>query len=237
MLIKGMKQEEVNEILKRKGYKLKLYNKMYQGNNESHSWICNCGEIILSRSFSKIKERNSVLCKICAYNTKEEIYRKDVESDPEYVYERSYRKGDYIESLNRIVGDSPYIQIIHKRCKRRYVITYGGFKQGKRCTCASYEDSIAFKAPHISEMIYADKSGKIIDEEIKATIHTYSEQKYFFKCADCDEKSTKAVRLHQVVRDGYSCAYCADGIHITEKFVSNLLRQLGIHFTLHQGFT
>ncbi len=233
-----MLQEQVNETLQSNGYNLKLYNKIYSGNNQSHDWLCQCGELIPNRSFSKIRERMSVLCKKCQYQKTEEKYKAVVELEPDYIYIRSFRSGDTVETPNKIimVKDSPYIEIKHKPCKKIYKITFGGFQQGKRCRCAPYEDSVKCLFPDVSKLIYSDSDGIIIDDEIKGTIHAYSDRKFHFKCDKCGEISNKCLALHQVSIDGYSCKYCSDGISLPEKFILYLLTALNTPFIFHKSF-
>jgi hypothetical protein len=237
-LRKGMPQDQVNKLLQATGYNLNLHNEEYFGNNTPHDWVCQCGDLILNRKFSKIKGKKATICKKCQYQRTEEKYKQIVEQEPDYIYIRSFRSGEIIETPRRIitVGDSPYIEVHHKPCKRTYKITFGGFNQGKRCPCAPFEKSVKALFPDISELIHSDPDGKIIDDEIKGTIHAYSDQRYYFKCKDCGEISDKCLSLHQVTNEGYSCKYCSDGISLPEKFVIQLLTYLNIRFSFHKSF-
>ena len=234
----GMSQKEVNLILSSTRYNIQLNDKQYLGNNEPHTWICSCGNLIPNKIFSKIMSQNSILCAECRYKQTEEKYKNTVEQIDGYVYIRSYRSGDTIRTSNKIINvkDSPYMVVKHQSCGRTYLTTFGGFKQGKRCTCAPCEKSIKFKYPEISKLIYSDCNNILVDEKIKSTIYAKSSEKFHFKCDKCGKVSDKCITLSQVVGSGYSCKYCSDGISLPEKFFISLLDSIKVSFKFQRLF-
>lgn len=114
-----------------------------------------------------------------------------------------------------------------------YEIICKFFYQGSKCGfCCSkkihYKDSLAYKYPQIAEMIAIEKNG--ITFEDCFNISCGSDRKYYVKCLDCKEISSKKIILNNIRRQGFSCAYCSDGISLPEKFMANILKQLNIDF-------
>jgi len=66
--------------------------------------------------------------------------------------------------------------------------------------------------------------------------YTYgSNKKVDFKCLDCGEVIKNKI-IYNVVRQGFSCPRCSDGISYPEKFVYNFFQQLNINFKIQQKF-
>ncbi|MFF3102995.1 hypothetical protein [Viridibacillus arvi] len=234
-----MLQEEANVQLLSNGYNIKLFDSRYLGNKHPHNWICQCDNLISNKTFSSISKNKNILCTSCRrFLLVENNYKVTVESIPNYTFIKSYRSGDTVVISNKIitVKDSPYIKIKHESCGRTYHTTFGGFKQGKRCTCAPFESSVKFLYPEISNLIHLDSYHNLVDEKLKATIHANSGKKFYFKCKNCEEISDKCLTLASIVNKGYSCKYCSDGISIPEKFVINLLTDLDVQFEFHKSF-
>ena len=236
-LKKGIRMEDINSVFEKNKIDFKLIDSVYKGNNYKHNWKCSCGNIILKRTFKKIKDRDSIKCKKCKYREIEERYKENVEKDEKYLYIRSFRKGDILPNGKK-VGDVPYIKIKHLNCGRIYEVTAAGFiDQKKRCRCAPYERSIACRNPQISKEIYADENGKIVEEKDKRSIHAMSTKKYHFKCNKCGVVSQKCISLSDAYRNGrYSCEFCSDGISLPERFMANLLLSINIDFIPHMHF-
>lgn len=235
-LVKGMSKQEINSLLSENEWSIRLEDEFYNGNNSIHKWKCEYGRTIESRSFSKIRDRDSIRCEFCTYEEKKKEYKEMVEKSKDYEYIKSYRNGDIIE--NRIhVKDTPYIKVRHIPCGRKYVAPAASFKQGKmRFTCAPYEKSVSYLCPEISKMIYCDENRNIIENKSKKFIHTYSSMKFYFKCSKCGVISNKAKQLLSVVDNGYSCEFCSDGIDMPEKFILCLLKSLNIEFKYNTSY-
>lgn len=62
-----------------------------------------------------------------------------------------------------------------------------------------------------------------------------SNKKIHWKCPDCGEKIENKV-ISTVYRQRLSCPRCSDGISYPEKFISNLLIQLGVGFEYQKTF-
>lgn len=235
-LRKGILKEEVNVLLAKNNWDIRLDDNIYNGNNVNHRWRCRCGGLIEARSFSKIRERNSVLCNECKYKIKELEYKQMVEANTDYEYIKSYRSGEITEG-GIMVKDSPYIQIKHLACGRIYETTAASFKQGRmRCTCSPYERSVEYKYPEISNMIYLNEKREKVENEKKKFIYAYSNQKFYYKCNRCSVVSNKPKKLAIVTLNGYSCEFCSDGISIPEKFFMLLLKSLNIDYNYNTSF-
>lgn len=114
-----------------------------------------------------------------------------------------------------------------------YKMKCGNFYNRCRCSyCGSnkthYKDSLAYNYPKIAKMIAISENNLTFEDCYN--IAPFSHKKYYFKCLDCDNISTKRKSLSGVVGRGFSCEYCADGISIPEKFMANILKQLNIEF-------
>ena len=55
-----------------------------------------------------------------------------------------------------------------------------------------------------------------------------SDKKILVKCQDCGFK--KRIRPPQLIKQGFSCPVCSDGISYSEKFIFNILEQIKIDF-------
>ena len=117
-----------------------------------------------------------------------------------------------------------------------YEIVCYSFYNGRRCGyCNSFashkvhwKDSLAYKYPQIAKMIAIKENNLIFDDCYN--ISCYSNKKFYFKCLDCEAVSKDRKIITNIVRRGYSCHICSDGISIPEKFMSNILRQLNINY-------
>ena len=61
-----------------------------------------------------------------------------------------------------------------------------------------------------------------------------SSKKIWVVCSDCGAE--KLMIVSNLVKRGFSCNRCGDGISYSEKFLYNLLTQLGIKFKMHKLF-
>lgn len=80
--------------------------------------------------------------------------------------------------------------------------------------------------PHIAELLLNPDDGY--------TVSYGSGKKFQFKCPSCGEIKNSEVRL--VVRNGFSCKKCSDGISYPMKFVMNLFEQLNMPYNTEQKF-
>lgn len=136
------------------------------------------------------------------------------------------------------VGTNSHIKIWIK-CQNvdyheSYVINCNDFTRGKRCSyCARknvhYFDSLGFLYHDIAKMIVEDKRNGLTWEDTYK-IAPYSSKKFYFKCLNCKNDSRNKKQLCQIIRQGFSCEFCSDGLPITEKFLTNVLEQLNINF-------
>ena len=116
-----------------------------------------------------------------------------------------------------------------------YKTTCDRFYRGSRCGyCQSgiskihYKDSLAYNYPNIAKMIAIPKNDLTFEDCY--SVYCNSHKYYYFKCNICGGISDKKKQLKSIVRQGFSCKYCSDGIPITEKFMLNILEQLDINY-------
>lgn len=238
-LKKNMSQEEANITLAILGYTVAIADPQYLGDEFLHNWYCKCGNLMLKKKFKGFRKNKNKRCDSCIFLEKEEMYKSIVNNETGYFYIKSYRSGDTIIKDDRIilVKDSPYIEIFHSHCGKTNTVTYGGFKSGKRCTCAKYQNSVQALYPEISKLIYKDNHGNLIDEKTKKSIHAHSGKKFYFKCSTCDSISSKTLTLAAITAKDYSCNICSDGISIPEKFLINLFVELNIQYIFQKSFS
>jgi DNA-directed RNA polymerase subunit RPC12/RpoP len=62
-----------------------------------------------------------------------------------------------------------------------------------------------------------------------------SGEKVNFKCLNCGDVNKKIIR--DIVRRGYTCHRCGDGVSYPEKFVWNILEQLNVSFETQKSFS
>lgn len=113
--------------------------------------------------------------------------------------------------------------------------TFSSFKnRNYRCPYCSgnmviKEKSVGFLYSDIANIIVKDERNNLTWEDTYK-IAPYTSTQYYFICPICNEKSTKKKTIKDVIKDGYSCEFCSDGISIPEKFMANVLKQLNIDF-------
>lgn len=114
-----------------------------------------------------------------------------------------------------------------------YKVRCNNFYNGSKCGYCStnrthWRDSLAYKYPQIARMIAIKENGLTFEDCY--SIAPFSHKKYYFKCLDCNLVSENKIVLQFIVRQGYSCNFCSDGISIPEKFMINILKQLNVDF-------
>lgn len=128
-----------------------------------------------------------------------------------------------------------WIKCQKKKFHNSYEISCNNFSRGYRCSYCNPRnkvhplDSIGFLYYNIAKMIVEDKRNEITWEDMYK-ISPNSHKKFYFKCLKCGTYSDKKKSLDNVISHNYFCSSCADGIPITEKFMSNLLNRLNINF-------
>lgn len=89
-------------------------------------------------------------------------------------------------------------------------------------------DSLGYKFPHLATMIVGD-----VDI---FSLAPKSNEKYHLKCPDCGHISKHKIQICNLVNQGYSCKSCGDGISLPEKFMYNILLNLGLDFYNRKTF-
>ena len=115
-----------------------------------------------------------------------------------------------------------------------YEIICSQFYKGSDCSYCSInklhiKDSLAYNYPQVAKMI-AIKENNLTFEDCY-NISCFSGKKFYFKCLECNKISDKKYTICQIVKHGYSCKYCSDGISIPNKFIQKLLSQLDINYS------
>ncbi len=114
-----------------------------------------------------------------------------------------------------------------------YETSCNNFSKGcKCCYCGKnkthWKDSLAYNYPKVAKMI-AIKENNLTFEDCY-NIAPFSSKKFYFKCNECENISSKPLKLNNITRRGYSCEFCSDGVSIPNKFMNNLLTQLNVDF-------
>ena len=114
-----------------------------------------------------------------------------------------------------------------------YETTCANFYNGKRCGyCGShkthYKDSLAYNYPETAKMIAIERNNLTFDDCYN--IASFSHKNFYFKCNKCEMVSDKKHKLSDIIKYGYSCKFCSDGISIPNKFMSNLLNKINVNF-------
>lgn len=118
-----------------------------------------------------------------------------------------------------------------------YEIQCAKFYNNKRCgychrgghSKVHWKDSLAYNYPKIAKMIAIHENEITFEDCYK--IAPYSHKKYYIKCLECGMLSNKKKILSKIILK-YSCEFCSDGLPITEKFMTNILKQLDIEFRI-----
>ena len=117
-----------------------------------------------------------------------------------------------------------------------YEMTCSNFYNNQRCSyCHNgdskvhIQDSVAYLYPQVAEMIVMDERNKVTMEDLYK-VTPCSHNKYYFKCNECKEGTGNKKEIRVVIRYGFLCEYCSDGLSIPEKFMINILKQLNVEF-------
>lgn len=231
------KGDSKNSINSKIGEWLFLEDDTYLGNSYNHNWRCKCNKTF-TRTWSKIKSRESINCSECRNDKTELRYKTEVKSIDGYEYIRSYRKSDILP-CGRVVGDYPYIEIRHKYCNSVYIIKASSFiNEKRRCgqCCGSYEKSIAF---YIKEELIIDLE-KIWDYEkndkLPHTVSKYTHDPIYLKCLNDELHESYEISANNFVRaatknNTLGCPFChGKKVCISNSFARYYLDKLGESF-------
>lgn len=81
---------------------------------------------------------------------------------------------------------------------------------------------------------YPDVVKYLVHPEEAKNITPQSNKKVLCRCPECG--TLKEIRVHNLVKYGFSCSYCSDGISYPNKFIRNFLVQLGINYIPEKSF-
>ena len=220
-LTKGMSRNEVNKLTFNW---IKLADDVYMGSNYKHNWQCKCGNIIESRKWEKIKDRNSILCIECIYKNRKNKHKNKVEAMGGFVYIDSCFSGDILPDGTSVKKGS-YIKVKHNYCGNIYFIKNINLSKDKRCPkcCGSYENSFAY---HIERELGL-KLEDVWDFEKNIInpyhIHKNSKDKVWIKCLNKEYHKSYIKECHLFVRSSKTttkgCPYChSKKIHPKDSF-------------------
>lgn len=91
-----------------------------------------------------------------------------------------------------------------------------------------HEDSLSFTHPSIAKLLKDPQEGEKLTHG--------SNQKRDFVCGLCKHTIRNKI-VNNVTRHGLSCPMCSDGISYPEKFIMNLLQQIGIPYSREHEFS
>lgn len=134
---------------------------------------------------------------------------------------------DRIRKLNNRGVSQKFYSYTCKICTYNGEHTESAIKQGKRCpVCAGKKVLVGYNDlwtthPKIAKLLKNPEDGYKYSKG--------SNKKVDFICPDC-HKENKNKTIKHMVKHGLSCCYCSDTISIPEKFMMNILDQLGIEY-------
>lgn len=109
---------------------------------------------------------------------------------------------------------------------------YNFYKKYKCSYCGKnkthWKDSLAYNYPQVAKMIAIEENNLTFEDCYN--ISCYNRRKFYFKCYECGNISSDKKTLSNIIRKGYSCKFCSDGVSIPNKFMGNLLTQLNVDF-------
>ena len=116
-----------------------------------------------------------------------------------------------------------------------YDMTCSNFYYGHRCSyCAKKKkihpkDSLGCIFPNIAKMIAIPENDLTFEDTFKISPKS-DKKKYFIKCYECSQVSSKTYYLQNLVNGLWQCEFCSDKLTIPNKWIQNLLKQLNISF-------
>ena len=131
----------------------------------------------------------------------------------------TYRKGYLIKCL---------------RCGYIHEKSEASLKKGSNCSCCCNPPRICVKGINDIATTHPYLVKYFVNSEDTYT-HTYaSGKKCLMKCPDCGFE--KWMTIDKLSERGFSCNQCGDGISYPNKFITNILTQLGVDFELEKTF-
>lgn len=227
-LRKGMSKEEVNELISEW---LLLEDDILGKTIDKHNWKCKCGNIIKGKSWHTIKRSSNARCNLCERKYLSNQHKSKIESDGNYIYKKSYFKGDKLPNGKIVEKDKTYVEYIHKYCGSVRV-SRTDYISCTEC-CGIYENSLA----HHVEVELKESLEKYWDFE-KNKVNPYhickgsTDLKIWIKCQNEDINSINGLKKKDYHGSyevscsnfvkGARCGYCnpkkADGSHPYDSF-------------------
>ena len=114
------------------------------------------------------------------------------------------------------------------RCGAELWMVEEGLLTGRSCACCCQTPRVVVKGINDINTTNPELVKYFVNIE-DSYIHTYaSGEKILCKCPNCGYK--KEMKIDKLYLQGFSCQKCGDGISYPNKFMFNLLQQLGIEF-------
>lgn len=142
------------------------------------------------------------------------------------ITKRYYEDGNNIKSY---LGKYYYYicNVCGYECDDQHIIHENNLKKGSGCARCTGRDGDIFAIKRISE--YAPWMIHYLKNKSDADIYGIgSKHLVEVVCPDCGHEDSK--RIMSMYRNGFHCNKCGDGISYPEKFVREVLNQLGVTF-------
>ncbi|MGO1042141.1 hypothetical protein ACTPEO_05340 [Clostridioides difficile] len=218
--------------------------KLPSGKTIDHPYIqvkhlyCNKIYEVLATSFINSKQRCGKCCG--SYENSFAYYIEKELGEPIEKYWDFEKNIDnpYIISKKRNSKNSSgdnlkvWIKCVAKDYHESYLISCNDFvvaTQKNRNGCPYCHKRKIHKLDSLG-VLYPSIAYKIVENVDIYTLAPKSDKKYYFKCEFCGNISNKKISLNNIIKQGYSCKYCSDGVSIPEKLMSNILKQLKLEF-------
>ena len=171
----------------------------------------------------KIKNAEGVI-----YNISIERYLKIIKYKYRFI-ECVYNNGH--ELLTSYITQDEYVLIdFHCGHGPQAVRPYSYIHRGVRCSVCSHNKIV----PYINDVytLRPDMLKYFANINDAIGIAVYSNKEIDFICPSCG--TIKKSTMRDVIKHGFSCHVCGDGISAPEKFMENILIQLNIDFEIHK---
>ncbi|HGD0580605.1 TPA: hypothetical protein ACH354_002268 [Clostridium perfringens] len=175
----------------------------------------------------EIKPNNLLSGQGCPVCRKKESNQKKTKTHEEFIKEIKDKYGDEYTVLGEYKGANIKIKVRHN-CGCKWYITPANLLSRKGCpVCSSSEAKLGFNTIWDTDRWMCDLG---VSEEDAKRYTSRSNKKITVKCPNCGKD--KEIRINQIYNNKSTSCSCGDGKSYPEKFVMNLLEQLGLDFEI-----
>ena len=221
---KRLTQEQFLEKAKEiHGDKYSYDKTIYVKGIEKIEIYCNkCKEYFWQGASEHLSGRNHMRC--CG---------NDLKTTEEFIKQSKKVHGnkfDYSECV--YVHNKVKVKLICNDCGEEVLQIPNSNLKGNSCPYCSHKlvsktNCLKVTHPHLL--------GFLVNKEDGEKYTAISSNRVDVICPDCGY--VKNIRLSHLSRHGLGCNHCSDGISVPEKFMSNILQQLGLNFEREKTFT